>query len=39
MKICLIGAALELDPTILDKAAARRALQACREAHADLLGK
>ncbi len=35
----LLDAVLELDPTVLDKAAARRALQACCEAHADLLAE
>ena len=33
----LLDEALELDPTVLDKAAARRALQACRAAHAEVL--
>jgi alpha-galactosidase len=36
-QVNLLDAALELDPTVLDKAAARRALTACREAHVDLL--
>lgn len=35
--LALLAEAVELDPTILDKAAGRRALRACLEAHADIV--
>jgi alpha-galactosidase/6-phospho-beta-glucosidase family protein len=35
----LIYGAIELDPTIIDKSAARYAIEACLEAHQDLIGK
>jgi len=36
-RLDLIAAAVELDPTIVDKAAGQRAVDACLAAHADLL--
>ena len=36
-RVELLGQALDLDPTVINKRAAREALNACRAAHADLL--